>query len=36
MCDEERASLVFLVDLGIPLELSGLIVRIMMFVANSA
>jgi hypothetical protein len=35
-CDnDERASLLFLVDLGVALSLAALIVRILMFVANS-
>jgi hypothetical protein len=33
--NDERASLLFLIDLGIALSLSALIVRILMFVANS-
>jgi hypothetical protein len=33
--NDERASLLFLVDLGVALSLAALIVRILMFVANS-
>jgi len=33
--NEERASLLFLVDLGIAVSLAGLIVTILMFVVGS-